>query len=98
VTDSRQAAAQRFREPASFLLCRSELDSGKREAARSCLERFRADFPGSPHDGDALASLATLRLGNGDCRRAMPLVEEYLRRFAHGPHAASLGEGARRCR
>jgi ferric-dicitrate binding protein FerR (iron transport regulator)/outer membrane protein assembly factor BamD (BamD/ComL family) len=98
VRDSRQSAAQPFREPAAFLLCRSEVDSGERNAARSCLEHFRTTFPDSPHGSDALALLATLRLGERDCGPAKLLVEEYLRRFPTGAHAERLTEGAKACK
>ena len=62
------------------------------------MERFRAAFPESPHGGDALALLATLRLDDKDCGRALSLVENYLRRFPNGSHAASLNAAAQRCR
>jgi len=61
----------------------------------------RADQGGrldSPHGGDALALLATLRLADKDCGRALSLVENYLRRFPNGSHAASLNAAAQRCR
>jgi TolA-binding protein len=98
VCDSRQSTAHTFREPAAFLLCRSEVDSGDRNAARACLERFRTTFPDSPHSSDALALLATLRLGENDCGPAKLLVKEYLRRFPTGAYAERLMEGAKTCR
>jgi len=79
-------------------LCRSELESGARQTALSCLERFRTSFPESPHAGDSLALLATLRLADKDCEHGGALAEEYLRRFPTGPHAKRLKEQAERCR
>ncbi len=98
LSDSRASAAVPFREPAGFLLCRSELELGARQAALSCLERFRAAFPESPHEGDALALLATLRFAERDCKRGRPLADEYLRRFPNGEHAPRLQQHAERCR
>lgn len=98
VRDSTAATARPFHEPAAFLVCRIEVDSGEREAGLSCLAHFRKAFPDSPHDSDALALAATLRLQGKDCTRAVALVEEYLRLFPDGSHAQTLKASAMGCR
>ena len=42
-----------LREPASWLRCQLVGELAAAAEARSCLEEFRASFPGSPHDGEA---------------------------------------------
>lgn len=97
VRDNQRSAAAAFREPATFLLCRTELDSGDRRGGIACLERFRAAFPNSAQAGDALAVLTSIRLVEKDCERGKALLEEYLRRFPSGIHVNSLKESARAC-
>jgi TolA-binding protein len=97
VRDSAKPAARPFRDAAAFLLCRCEVDSGQREAARECLERFRASFPESPHHGTALALLAILHAEAKNCVLATPLIDEYLRGFPAGTHAQRLRELGRSC-
>jgi hypothetical protein len=74
-------------EPAAFFICRSEQELGRRAGAISCLERYCAEFPSSPHRGDALAALALLHLDVPDCTSALPLLEEYLNRYPSGSQA-----------
>jgi ferric-dicitrate binding protein FerR (iron transport regulator)/outer membrane protein assembly factor BamD (BamD/ComL family) len=97
VRDSAEVAARPFHDPAAFLLCRCEVDSGQRSLALACLERFRATFPDSPHNGSALALSATLHSEAKDCARATPLIDEYLHRFPAGAHARRLQELAKTC-
>jgi TolA-binding protein len=90
--------AARFHEPAAFFICRSDQELGRRASSVRCFERYRADYPSSPHDGDALAALAALHLDVADCAMALPLVEEYLRRYAGGNHARAMQAARDRCR
>jgi TolA-binding protein len=86
-----------LREPARFLRCRLDVDDRVSGADR-CLTRFRREFPDSPHDAEALALLAGMSEAKGDCRAALPLLEEYLRRYPNGPFAAQARGRIARCR
>jgi outer membrane protein assembly factor BamD (BamD/ComL family) len=82
-------AAQELREPARYLRCRLELDAHRDADALACLDAFRRDFPASPHDAEVLALLIGLYQLRADCPRALPLLDEYLRRYPGGPLDAS---------
>jgi TolA-binding protein len=90
--------ATRFHEPAAFFICRSDQELGRRAGAITCLERYRAEYPSSPHGGDALAALATLHLDVNDCPTALPLIEEYLHRYPGGSHARAMQAARDRCK
>ena len=77
------------REPAHLMLCRvlmREQDVG----ATECLRQFRREFPRSARDGEILAQLATREHASAGCAAALPLIEEYLRRYATGTFAGKL--------
>jgi TolA-binding protein len=86
-----------FREPAAYLRCRVDVAAGAVDGAIACLARFRQRYPGSPHDAAALALLAALHHGRGGCELAVPLLGEYLRRYATGPFATEAAERLQRC-
>jgi TolA-binding protein len=86
-----------LREPARFLRCRLDVDE-RLPGAADCLAAFRHEFAGSPHDAEALALEAGLREARGDCRRALPLLDEYLERYPRGPFAAQAAARRVRCR
>ena len=83
-----------LREPARYLRCRLELEVHHDAEALTCLGAFRRDFPSSPHDAEVLALLIGLYQVRDDCRRALPLLDEYTRRYPSGP----LDARARRTR
>lgn len=87
-----------FREPAAYLRCRVDVAAGAVDGAIACLTRFRQRYPQSPHDAAALALLAALQHGHGSCDLAVPLLGEYLRRYAAGPFATEAAERLQRCR
>src|SRR5262249_3352745 len=70
-----------LRGPPHYLQCRLAFDERRERVAAACLAAFRRDFPSSPHDAEALALLASLTQAAGDCARARPLLDEYLRRY-----------------
>lgn len=74
-----------LREPARYLRCRLELDAHHDAEAISCLGAFRSDFPVSLHDAEVLALLIGLYQARSDCQRALPLLDEYSRRYPRGP-------------
>ncbi|MCW5802343.1 MAG: hypothetical protein KIT31_08150 [Deltaproteobacteria bacterium] len=76
--------------PAAYLRCSVDADP-------RCLADFRAAFPGSPHDPEALARLAAATAA-ADCRAARPLLDEYLRRYPRGAGRAVIDAWAARCR
>ena len=86
--------APELREPARYLRCRLELEVHHDAEALTCLGAFRRDFPSSPHDAEVLALLIGLYQVRDDCRRALPLLDEYTRRYPSGP----LDARARRTR
>jgi TolA-binding protein len=98
VRNSSRAGAKRFHEPAAYFICRSDQELGRRAGAISCLERYRAEFPSSPHRGDALAALAILHLAVPDCTSALPLLEEYLNRYPSGSQARAMQTAFDRCK
>jgi TolA-binding protein len=93
-----QPGAMRFHEPAAFFICRSDQALGRRAGAIDCFERYRAEFPGSPHGGDALAALATLHLEVNDCTAAWPLLDEYLHQYPGGSQARAMQAARDRCK
>ena len=74
-----------LREPARYLRCRLDLDTHRDADALACLGAFRRDFPASPHDAEVLALLIGLYQVRSDCQRALPLLDEYTRRYPSGP-------------
>ena len=74
-----------LREPARYLRCRLELDAHHDAEAIKCLGAFRSDFPVSLHDAEVLALLIGLYQTRSDCPRALPLLDEYSRRYPRGP-------------
>jgi TolA-binding protein len=70
-------------------------ERARRRAAR--LAGFRAAFPHSPRDAEALAELAASTARAGDCVAARPLLEEYLARYATAASAAALRAWRARC-
>jgi TolA-binding protein len=86
-----------FREPAAYLRCRVDVAAGAIDGAIGCLSRFRQRYPQSPHDAAALALLAALQHGRGRCDLAVPLLTEYVRRYAAGPFATEAAERLQRC-
>jgi hypothetical protein len=81
--------------PAAYLRClvTPPDDAGR----RACLVGFRARYPGSPHDADALAWLAVAAARAGDCAAARPLIAEYLERHPDGPAAPAIQAWKARC-
>ncbi len=86
-----------FAEPARYLRCRIDVDSGQSPAAVACLRRFRQDFVSSPHDAEALAVLAGLLQAQSGCVAALPLLDEYLKRYATGAFAVEAATRRRTC-
>jgi hypothetical protein len=73
--------------PAAYLRCALERVA---PALRTCFAGFRAAFPDSLRDADALARLAAATLATSDCRTALPLLAEYVRRYPNGSDAAAM--------
>ncbi|HET6610834.1 MAG TPA: tetratricopeptide repeat protein [Kofleriaceae bacterium] len=84
---------QAFREPASYLRCRTFIESGKAAAAVTCLTDFRRTFPSSPHAAEALAVIIGVVHHDQGCTAAIPLITTYLHSYPRAPFAA---EAARR--
>lgn len=83
-------------EPVQYLGCRVEMASGHRARALACLADFRASFPGSPHDAEVLALLASFRFDE-TCASALPLLDEYLRRYPQGAFAKDAERRRQHC-
>jgi TolA-binding protein len=79
------------------LRCRLDVDGGQAQAATTCLRRFRQDFVGSPHDAEALALLAGLQQAHGGCAAALPLLDEYLKRYPTAAFATEAATRRRQC-
>jgi hypothetical protein len=62
-------------EPGSYLRCRIAVETAE-PSAEACLAGYRAAFPRSAHDLDALALLVQLSHARGGCSGAEPLVDE----------------------
>jgi hypothetical protein len=65
----------RFLEPAHYLTCRVAVETRDAVAVR-CLLEYRARFPTSAHDAEALALLAQLAHGGGGCFAARSYLAE----------------------
>lgn len=80
--------------PAAYLRCLvTQGDAGR----RACFAGFRARFPGSPHDADALAWLATAAARSGDCAAALALITEFLDHYPDAPAAPAIQAWKTRC-
>ncbi|MCB9556469.1 MAG: FecR domain-containing protein [Deltaproteobacteria bacterium] len=75
---------------AHFLRCQAKLRNQKHAEAFRCLETFQTRYPGSGQLEQALFLSAQLAEKLGGCRQAKPLIERYLRRFAHGRYRQRL--------
>jgi len=80
--------------PAAYLRCLVTQGDARR---RACFAAFRAQYPGSPHDADALAWLAAAAARAGDCATAQALIGEFLERYADAPAAPAIRAWKARC-
>lgn len=85
--------SSRLAEPGRYLRCRIALETQEPTAA-ACLTSYRAAFPRSPHDLDALARLADLAHARGGCTAAAELVDELVQRY---PRTTLAAAWATRC-
>jgi hypothetical protein len=83
----------RLAEPGKYLRCRIAVESRESSAA-ACLIEYRAAFPSSPHDLDALALLAQLAHASSGCAGAEKLVAELAERY---PRASLTTAWRARC-
>jgi hypothetical protein len=83
-------------EPAEYLRCAADVTNGLPDAQR-CLTSFRARFPGSVYDADALAALALSTAEAERCGEALPLLDEYLARYADRAKAPLVRRQRGRC-
>jgi hypothetical protein len=86
-----QLAATRsalFAEPGHYLRCRIGVETGEPTAA-ACLVDYRAAFPRSPHDLDALALLVQLAHARAGCPGAAALVSELTQTYPRTTLAAA---------
>jgi hypothetical protein len=77
-----------FAEPGHYLRCRLAVETGEATAA-ACLVDYRAAFPRSPHDLDALALLVQLAHARDGCRGAGALVDELTQSYPRTTLAAA---------
>ena len=77
-----------FAEPGHYLRCRIAVETGESTAA-ACLVNYRAAFPRSPHDLDALALLVQLAHARAGCRGAGALVDELTQTYPRTTLAAA---------
>jgi hypothetical protein len=77
-----------FAEPGHYLRCRIAVETDEATAA-ACLVDYRAAFPRSPHDLDALALLVQLAHARGGCRGAGALVDELTQSYPRTTLAAA---------
>jgi hypothetical protein len=75
-------------EPGHYLRCRIAVETAEPSAA-GCLADYRAAFPRSPHDLDALALLVQLAHATGGCSGAEPLVDELAQSYPRTTLAAA---------
>jgi TolA-binding protein len=75
-------------EPGHYLRCRVAVESRDPSAA-TCLAGYRAAFPRSPHDLDALALLAQLAHDRGGCAGAAALIDELAQSYPRTTLAAA---------
>jgi hypothetical protein len=87
-------AAAALAMPAAYLRCLVTPGAARR---RACFAGFRARFPGSPHDADALAWLAAAAAGSGECPAALALIGEFLDRYPDAPAAPAIRAWKARC-
>lgn len=80
--------------PAAFLRCAIERNEAM---SRACLTQFRARFPSSPYDVEALVYIAFSLVRAGDCAAARPLIAEYQRRYPNGDATAMVQTWHDRC-
>lgn len=83
-------------EPAEYLRCAADVSNGL-SGARRCLSSFRARFPTSVYDADALAALALSTAEAEHCGEALPLLDEYLARYADRAKAPLVRRQRRQC-
>jgi hypothetical protein len=83
-------------EAARQLRCQLAADAG--QGAADCWRRFRSDFPGSAHDGEALAWLIDAAYVAHDCTTVARLADDYLTHHPDGAFAAGARERKARCK
>jgi TolA-binding protein len=67
-------------EPGGYLRCRVAVAAADGSAA-ACFAGYRARFPQSPHDRDALVALVELAYAAGGCAAAKPAIDELAARY-----------------
>jgi TolA-binding protein len=67
-------------EPGAYLRCRVAVAAADGSAA-ACFGGYRARFPQSPHDRDALAAIVELAFSDGGCAAAKPHIDELAARY-----------------
>ena len=77
-----------FAEPGHYLRCRIAVETGEASAS-TCLVDYRAAFPRSPHDLDALALLVQLAHASSGCRGAAALIDELVQSYPRTTLAAA---------
>jgi TolA-binding protein len=75
-------------EPGRYLRCRIAVETAE-PSAEACLADYRAAFPRSPHDLDALALLVQLTHARGGCAGAESLVDELAQSYPRTTLAAA---------
>lgn len=97
---ARAAAAAALPRPADeiaeYLRCEADRANGLPGALR-CLASFRARFPISVYDADALATLALFTAEAERCGEALPLLDEYLARYADRARAPLIRRQRGQC-
>lgn len=83
-------------EPTEYLHCAAAMAKGMPSAHR-CLASFRARFPASIYDSDALAALAVFAAEAERCGEALPLLDEYLSRYPDRGKARLISGLRSRC-
>jgi TolA-binding protein len=77
-----------FAEPGHYLRCRIAVETSEATAA-TCLADYRAAFPRSPHDLDALGLLVRLAHARGGCGGAESLIDELAQSYPRTTLAAA---------
>ncbi|HEY1548123.1 MAG TPA: FecR domain-containing protein [Kofleriaceae bacterium] len=67
-------------EPGAYLRCRVAVAAADGSAA-TCFTDYRARFPRSPHDRDALTAIVELAFAAGGCAAAKPQIDELVARY-----------------
>ena len=75
-------------EPGAYLGCRVAVAAND-DAAMDCFTDYRARYPHSPHDREALAAIVELAFHAGGCARAKPHVAELVARYPTSSIATS---------